>query len=63
MQGIRTARNGERNDRVWHTGLRGWCAVLVVAVSLVGGPLWAARDSSSTRTRRVNGSLWAGVRR
>ena len=44
MQSIRRAHDGERNDRVWHTGLLGWCAVLAVAVFLVGGPLWAAEE-------------------
>ena len=36
MQSIRRTYDGERSDPVWHTGLWRWCAVLVIAVSLVG---------------------------
>jgi hypothetical protein len=44
MHCIRMTHDGEWSDPVWHIGLQGWLAVLVIAVSLVGGPLWAAEE-------------------
>jgi hypothetical protein len=44
VQPLSMTHDSEWSDHMWHIGLRGWLAVLVIAVSLVGAPLWAAEE-------------------